>query len=355
MMNEITYWIALAQISQMTTRRKNEILSYIYTHDKTIIDIFEAHSELEILSESEIQSIEAAKQGLPNIAFEVEDILHQGYEIIPLNDKVRYPKTLKKNLKMLSPLVLYTKGNIALLNQPTVAIVGSRSANETSLQFTDNICKRLVADNQVVVSGFAKGVDQQALQSALKYQGKSIIVLPQGILGAGSTLRAYFPHISAGKVLVMSFFPPKMPWSKECAMARNPIIYGMAEKIYVAQSDDKGGTWSGVIDGIKKQREIYVRLADDSEKTANMQLIELGAKAVDMEGNIVERNTASIEEQLTDLLSKGEYSLSSIKSILNLDIKDEALRARLSVMDGVQVRKSRTNLYSLRKTQMELF
>jgi len=91
------------------------------------------------------------------------------------------------------------------------------------------------------VSGFAKGVDRQALDSAVSAGGKSIIVLPQGIMTFGSGFKQYFKHIAQGRVLVMSTFAPNAPWSVEFAMARNAVIYGMASKIYVAQSDDKGG------------------------------------------------------------------------------------------------------------------
>ncbi|MBF0302199.1 MAG: hypothetical protein HQK73_04100 [Desulfamplus sp.] len=69
-------------------------------------------------------------------------------------------------------------------------------------------------------------------------------------------------------------------------MARNPIIYGLAKDIFVAQSSEKGGTWSGVINGLKKGRVIYVRMPEDSEINANRLLIEKGAAPVDLAGNV---------------------------------------------------------------------
>ncbi len=61
--------------------------------------------------------------------------------------------------------------------------------------------------------------------------------------------------------MVLSTFPPKAGWSSGLAMARNPIIYGLANEIYVAESSDKGGTWSGVIDGLKKDEKfMFVNL-----------------------------------------------------------------------------------------------
>ena len=145
------------------------------------------------------------------------------------------------------------------MTEKSIAIVGSRNASDVSLQFTDNIAKLASKEYKVVVSGFAKGVDKQALDSAINYKGQSIIVLPQGIMTFGSGFKTYYKQIVDGDVLVLSIFFPKAPWKAELAMARNPIIYGLADEIYVAESSEKGGTWSGVIDGLRKKRKIYVR------------------------------------------------------------------------------------------------
>ncbi len=138
----------------------------------------------------------------------------------------------------------------------------------------------------MIVSGFAKGVDKHALDAALKYKGQSIIVLPQGITTFKSGFKDYNKQIIGGDVLVLSTFYPKAPWSVEHAMARNPIIYGLASEIYVAESGEKGGTWSGVMDGLGKGRSIYVRKPGPTEKNANGVLISKGGIAVDQEGNI---------------------------------------------------------------------
>ena len=111
----------------------------------------------------------------------------------------------------------------------------------------------------MIVSGFAKGVDQTALEAALEVHGHSIIVLPQGILTFKSGFRKYQSQIDAGDLLVLSTYPPKARWSVGLAMGRNVYIYGLAKKIYVAESDSKGGTWNGVQDGLRKGRTIYVR------------------------------------------------------------------------------------------------
>lgn len=289
MENELTYWVALAHTPTIWTKRKNEIIVYCFNHGKTIADFFESENFLGMeFKQEEHDLLLQTKNELANYAFLVEELLNQGYSIIPITSH-EYSPTLKANLKYNAPIILYAKGNKRILQEKAIAIVGSRNANDKSLQFADNVAKKASLEYKVVVSGFAKGVDKQALDSALKYKGQSIIVLPQGITTFASGMKKYYRQIIEGDVLVLSVFHPKLPWSVDLAMARNSIIYGLASEIYAAQSDDKGGTWSGVTSGLKKGRVVYVRMPEKNEKCANMALIEMGALAVNMEGDPINK------------------------------------------------------------------
>ena len=295
MNQELTYWVALAHTPKIWTSRKNEMIVYFFKQEKNIIDFFESDDFLGMdLKAEESALLNQTKADLGSYSFMTEDLLNQGYEIIPVISK-EYSPTLKENLKYNSPIVLYIKGNKQIFQEQSIAIVGSRDANEKSLQFTDNVAKKASSEYKVVVSGFAKGVDKQALDSALKYKGQSIIVLPQGITTFASGMKKYYKQIIEGDVLVLSTFHPKLPWSVDLAMARNSIIYGLASEIYAAQSDEKGGTWSGVCEGLKKGRKVYVRVPDKKEKCANMLLVDKGAVPVDMEGNVCENTIVKPE------------------------------------------------------------
>ncbi len=154
-----------------------------------------------------------------------------------------------------------------LLKKDSIAIVGARKSTTVSLQFTDNVAKEAVKNENVVVSGFAKGVDKKALDSTLEHEGQSIVVLPQGIETYKS--KTYYQEIVKGNVLVMSIYHPKAPWSVGLAMDRNKIIYGLANHIYAAESNNSGGTWEGVLNGLKRGRKVYVRKPGLKEKNAN--------------------------------------------------------------------------------------
>ena len=353
---ELTYWVTLALIPRMWTKRKNEIYVNCFQHDPqiSIIDLFENRSNWEIVGLNEVEKaqFEEAKSQLSNNSFLVEELMAQGYDILPITYE-DYPNLLKENLKYNAPTVIYSKGNKSLLQEPSIAIVGSRNADAKSLSFTDNIAKKAVENNKVVVSGFAKGVDRQALDSAVGANGKSIIVLPQGIMTFGSGFKEYFKHITQGRVLVMSTFAPKAPWSVEFAMARNPIIYGMASEIFVAQSDSKGGTWSGVIDGLRKNRPIYVRYPEKNEKNANLLLIQRGAFAVDISGNSL---TLSPEEQKTPEQLQKDKLDSDIMSILNsvemISVKDIISKLHLD-WKGDKMKRYLDNIQQVEKIKVK--
>ena len=291
---EIPYILALTHSSKLRIEQINTLLiKIIYEKQNTLEEFFEKSEDVwkqeYSLGEKELTGIKAAKAELPNSSFITEDLLAQGYEVIPLYS-TEYSKTLKENLKAKSsPPILFVKGNKQILQEDSIAIVGSRDASEISLQFTDNIAKMASEKYKVVVSGFAKGVDKQALDSALKYKGQSIIVLPQGIMTFDSGMKKYYSQIVEGDVLVLSTFFPKAPWSVQLAMGRNPFIYGLAKNIFVAESGNEGGTWSGVVDGLRKGRIIYVRKPESGEQNANLNLIEKGATPVDNNGNVIEK------------------------------------------------------------------
>ncbi len=371
MNNEATYWIALAHLPRWGHLRINNLIIKFYHDNKISVEEFFNLSENQWrndyqLDEKQVSDLLQAKSELGSNAFLAESFFSQGFELIPIVSH-EFSKTLKGNLKAAhSPAVLYVKGNQKILEEKSIAIVGSRDASEVALKFTDNIAKLASKEYKVVVSGFAKGVDKQALDSAINYKGQSIIVLPQGIMTFGSGFKKYYSQIINGDVLVLSTFFPKAPWRAELAMARNPIIYGLADEIYVAESAEKGGTWSGVVDGLRKQRKIFVRQPNAGEKNANLLLIQKGAVPVDFDGNVVAKTydtttieqvsivqepneTESIDKKIRSAFNGRPLNANELLVKLGMDWTVKKLTAYLKKLDFIEIVKDkRTNLYKLK-------
>ncbi len=372
MNQEAAYWIALASLPKWGPKKTiGLVIRFYHEHKLGIEEFFHLPTEKWKgdfgLSDAEIAELNQVKSELPGNAFLAESLYNEGYEIIPVISP-EYSQTLKDNLKSQAPVILYIKGNKQILHEKSVAIVGSRNASDIALRFTDNIARLASQEYKAVVSGFAKGVDKQALDSAIKYKGQSIIVLPQGIMTFGTGFKKYYKQIVDGDVLVLSTFHPKAPWKVELAMARNPVIYGLAGEIFVAESSEKGGTWSGVMDGLRKNRRIYVRKPEEGEKNANQILIQKGAVAVDLLGQVtdrveipkeqgqvtlVEEPVAEYGHKVLELLKYGEFSTKDIIRKLNLTVPESSLRAFLQSHPGVQLTRKKPLTFTIK--QQELF
>jgi len=370
---EATYWIALAHLPRWGHLKINNLIIKFFHENKiSIKEFFQLNEntwrDQYQLDEKQVSDLRQAKSELASNSFLAESFFSQGFEIIPITSP-EYSKTLKANLKAAhAPAVLYVKGNKKILEEKSIAIVGSRDASENALKFTDNIAKLASKEFKVVVSGFAKGVDKQALDSAINYKGQSVIVLPQGIMTFSSGFKNYYKQIIDGDVLVLSTFFPKAPWKAELAMARNPIIYGLADEIYVAESAEKGGTWSGVVDGLRKGRKIFVRKPEPNEKNANNLLIQKGAIPVDYNGielaksydttntekvSIVQEPTDNelLEAKVREAFSGRPLSAKELLAKLNLTWTTQKLNNYLKKLDFIEVvKEKKANLYKLKGT-----
>lgn len=366
MQTDLVYWILFAHLPRWTTLKTNKLIVRIIHNQKITLEEFFnlSHDEwIEIykLEDKEVNDLEQARKELPNYSFLLEDMLSQGYELIPFNSS-DYPKILKDNLKLkFAPPLIYIKGNKSLLNDDTIAIVGSRKAGKTSLEFTKNIAINATKEYKCVVSGGAKGVDQAALDESIKANGHSILVLPQGILTFSSGMKKYYKNIIEGNLLILSTFFPKAGWSVGLAMGRNKYIYGLARDIFVAESDSKGGTWSGVLEGLKAERTIYIRNPKDDEKNANDLLILKGGKAVDMNGNIIESNRAdetSLDEKIKNTIMGIALTAKQIKEKINYDIDTRKFSLYLSGLPFVKKEKkgsANVFIYKSESIQQSLF
>ena len=366
MQTDLVYWILFTHLPRWSTLKTNKLIVRIIHNQKITFEEFFnlSHNEwIEIfkLDDKEINDLEQARKELPNYSFLLEDMLSQGYELIPFNSS-DYPKTLKDNLKLkFAPPLIYIKGNKSLLNDDTIAIVGSRKAGKISLEFTKNIAINATKEYKCVVSGGAKGVDQTALDESIKANGHSILVLPQGILTFSSGMKKYYKHIIEGNLLILSTFFPKAGWSTGLAMGRNKYIYGLSKEIYVAESDSKGGTWSGVLEGLTVERIIYIRNPDENEKNANDILILKGGKAVDMNGDLIQINQSNeipLDEKIKNIIKGVALTAKQIKEKINYDIDTRKFSLYLSGLSFIKKEKkgsSNVFIYKNENTQLSLF
>lgn len=374
--HDYTSLIALAHLPQWTHSRINQLLMRLHSTSGLALNEFFHLSSAQWVSEfsltpKEVEDLKSVRNDMPRLTFIAEQLYNEGFQLIPVFSD-DYPKKLLDNLGLkYTPPLLYIKGKKDIFTHDSIAIVGSRNAGPQALEFTQRVAQRFAEAGKVVVSGYARGVDQEALIAALEAGGKSIIVLPQGILTFGSGFKKFYQAIVNGNLLVLSTFFPKASWDVGLAMARNAYIYGLANEIYVAESDFKGGTWQGVMDGLKRNRTIFVRVPMPNEKNANRRLIELGARPVEFEDNVFEIPVCEvkdnseqgsafepsetylpqrdIEKEITQLLAQGEYTAAQINAQLSLGWNIKKLTRYLKTNVNIETLPGRPPKFTLKE------
>ena len=172
-----------------------------------------------------------------------------------------YPRRLKFRLKEDAPPVLYGCGDAALLDSGGLAVVGSRDADDSLVEYTEGIGRLVARARRTLVSGGARGIDQAAMRGALETGGKVAGVLADSLERTAMN-REHRNLLIDGQLVVISPYDPSAGFNVGNAMQRNKLIYALADAALVMNSDyDKGGTWAGAVEQLEKLHlvPIYIR------------------------------------------------------------------------------------------------
>lgn len=139
------------------------------------------------------------------------------------------------------PVLLFLRGNEALLRGPTVAVVGSRRSSAYGRRVAAETARVLAAHGVVVGSGLALGIDGAAHRAALDAGGATLAVLGSGIdVAHPPSNRGLFERISRAGLLVTEFAPGTPPLPHHFPR-RNRILAGLAEGVLVVEAAERSG------------------------------------------------------------------------------------------------------------------
>ena len=169
------------------------------------------------------------------LALELERLASRGIWLLTRADD-EYPALLKKRLRKTAPPLLFGAGRAELLTQRAVAVIGSRDADQDSLDFATTAGRRLAAAGLSVVSGAAQGIDSAAMLGAVDAEGAAVGVVAEALERAvrRQDLR---PHLADGTVVLVSAYHPGARFTVGQAMGRNRLIYCLAEAAIVVTSE----------------------------------------------------------------------------------------------------------------------
>ena len=187
---------------------------------------------------------------------EIENVKKLGADLLILDDGV-YPSLLREIYD--PPITLYVKGAWdQCLDQPCVAIVGSRRCSTYGQNAALMLARDLAQRGVTVVSGFARGIDAAAHRGALEGGGRTVAVLGTGI-------DQFYPRDHkklADEILerggaVVTQFPLSTPPVSENFPYRNRIISGLSLGVVVVEAAENSGSLITARLAIEQNREVF--------------------------------------------------------------------------------------------------
>jgi DNA processing protein len=190
---------------------------------------------------------------------EVDRVLKQTEKanawLLDLSD-TNYPAMLKHIYD--PPILLWGLGDPLVLNEPMLAAVGTRRMSSYGKKMTQRITKEIVAQDVVIVSGLALGVDTIAHETTIEAGGRTVAVLGSGIDWIyPDQNKALAKEIIRTGGAILSEFPPGSKPDAGNFPPRNRIVSGMSHGTVVMESGVKGGSMITARVALDQNREVF--------------------------------------------------------------------------------------------------
>lgn len=353
--------ILLSMCEDLTVKQKEDIICNIDLFLPLLYDLSKVKSALkDIVGLKNLEKVEKELSEKDVKSF-ITNLKSSGIKVLTYYDEI-YPEKLK-NISN-PPYVLYYKGNIDLLNEPMLAVVGTRRATRYGKDITEKFVSEIAYAGITIISGLADGIDSVSHETALKVKGKTIAVL-------GSGLNHIYPNVNEGLankminengLILTEYLPNEIPQSFHFPY-RNRIIAGLCDAMLIPESPIKGGTMITKNYALEFGKNIYAipgRLTDIYSSGCNLIIKNCQSACVTDPNEIIssfglksnlkiqkENVQLSLDEQLilniigTDVITFEELlekSKIEVKSLTTLLMRME-LKSLISKLSGNRYQK----------------
>lgn len=239
-MTDLQYQIALTLLPGIGDVSGKKFVQYCGSAEAVFQETRKSLEKINGLREASIDAICKPKEYLERAEEEIDFIEKNGIQPLFFLDS-EYPHRLLECED--GPMMLYYKGKANLNANRVVAIVGTRNITDYGKENCDQLVQDLRADDVLVVSGLAYGVDTAAHKASVKYGIPTV-----GVTGCG--LQQVYPAVNKklvsdmleqGGGVLTEYMSGTLP-ERENFPRRNRIIAGMADAVIVIESALKGGS-----------------------------------------------------------------------------------------------------------------
>lgn len=260
------------------------------------------------------------------------------------------------------PFVLYTIGDINLLNTQKIGIVGTRTPTNYGRDVANKFTKDLVNAGLVTVSGLSYGIDTCTAVSTLENGGKHIAVLAGGLDNIYPAQNVDLSRKIAQNGLLVSEYRPYIRPRQYSFINRNRIISGLSDGTLVVEAGKKSGATSTAMFCVDQGRELFSvpgNITSPMSAGTNDLIFEMPECFTISSKQILDRlninqskeNKQSLQldmlsQQIVDVLKNGELHIDDICQKVSQSASIVASTLTMLEIMGI-VKKNSGNYYQL--------
>ena len=208
------------------------------------------------------------------------------------------------------PKKLYAIGNIELLQNKSLAIVGTRENTEYGAEYAKKFAGKISKTGITIISGLAVGIDTIAHKNAMKNKGRTIAVIGSGFHNIyPEENEELFSEILKNKGCIISEYSPETKVNLSNFPTRNRIIAGLSKGVLVAEAKFRSGSSITARYAFEQKKPVFCIPNQIGVKTGvgTNNLIKVGAKLVTNINEILaEIGESTIEEAEEKIEEKPE-------------------------------------------------
>lgn len=228
-----------------------------------------------------------------------------------------YPVLLKEIAD--PPLVLFYLGDLSLLNNTSVGVVGARNCTREGMSVAVNIVRGLTRAGVTSISGMAKGIDRVVHLAGLEGPGSSIAVLGSGVDVPYPKGNLDLYDLLKDKGLIISEFMPGAEPMTFNFPVRNRIISGLSRAVLVVEAAVRSGTLITARHAAEQGRDVYAVPGSNVSETSEgcRDLIRRGATPVFTAEDVLLELSPILKAELEEKLHSRGESASKISASLD--------------------------------------
>lgn len=327
---ELKHWVLLWRVSGVGPKNFQKLL-LAFSSPEAALNASVSSLKSAGISDSLAKSISNSNKDEDTVQLDINWLEAASDHFIITIQCDHYPKLLKQISA--PPPLLYVHGNLSILNDPQLAIIGSRSPTQGGKTTAYDFSKHLAQTGLCITSGLALGIDGVAHQAAVDVNAPTIAVIATGIDRVYPARHRELAHAIVKEGAIISEFPIGVQPKPENFPRRNRIISGLSIGTLVVEAALRSGSLITARLASEQGREVFAIPGSIHNPLARgcHLLIRQGAKLVETAQDILEEISA-----LINLESQSNHPEESSNDVSKKNDLEEGLTLDKSSPDNEQ-------------------